>query len=224
MPQVLSERKEAIRIEMADKASVKDASIRDRRIARTHAALRAGLIELIEEQGLDNISVGDLCAAANITRGTFYNHFKDKDTLVRALEDEVIAGLDVFQERMADLSLPALAKTIALKQPLGLLVEMFEYLYSEADLLQALFSSGGDASFGPRLRDSICTNLVQSILNKKYRNSDDSFVAYYVAFYASAYLGVIGRWVETGMQESPEEMARIAARLLFIRPGEPIKL
>ncbi len=35
---------------------------------------------------------------------------------------------------------------------------------------------------------------------------------------------VICRWIETGMEESSEEMARIAVRLLFIKPGESIKL
>ncbi len=37
--------------------------------------------------------------------------------------------------------------------------------------------------------------------------------------HASAYLGVITHWIETGMKESSEEMALIAMRLLFIRPG-----
>ena len=32
------------------------------------------------------------------------------------------------------------------------------------------------------------------------------------------------RWVEDGCPESPEAMARIAMRLLFINPGEPIEL
>lgn len=196
----------------------------DRRIARTQTALRDALVALVEERGLDAISVGDICSAANITRGTFYNHFKDKDALVCAFEDEVIEGLDIFQERMAKLSLPELAKSVALKQPLPLLVEMFDYLRGEAPFLHAMLGNGGDAAFAPRIRDSVCTNLVQSILHKRYRESTDPFVGYYVAFYASAYLGMIMRWIETGMAETSEDMARIAQRLLFIKPGESIKL
>lgn len=196
----------------------------DRRVVRTQAALRDALIQLVEEKGLDAISVGDLCAAADITRGTFYNHFKDKEALVASCEDAFIAGLDVFQERMANLSLLELGKTVALKQPLPLLVEMFDYLRSEEAFLHAMLGVRGDAAFAPRIRDSVCTNLVHSILNKQYRTSTDPFVGYYVSFYASAYLGVIMRWVETGMQESSEDMARIAQRLLFIKPGEAIKL
>ena len=66
--------------------------------------------------------------------------------------------------------------------------------------------------------------MIQSILHERYRNDPTPFVEYYVAFFASAYLGVIQRWLETGMQEDSEEMALIAMRLFFIKPGESITL
>ncbi len=50
------------------------------------------------------------------------------------------------------------------------------------------------------------------------------FVSYYISFYASAYLGVITHWIEMGMKEDSQTMALIAMRLLFIKPGEPIRL
>ena len=70
----------------------------------------------------------------------------------------------------------------------------------------------------------MCDNFILSLLHARYRADRTAFVDYYVAFYANAYLGVICRWIETGMEESSEEMARIAVRLLFIKPGESIKL
>ena len=78
--------------------------------------------------------------------------------------------------------------------------------------------------FGPRLRDSLCTQLIESILHDRYRENPTPFVNYYVAFFASAYLGVITRWIETGMHETSQEMALISQRLLFIKPGESITL
>ena len=104
------------------------------------------------------------------------------------------------------------------------LVDLFEYLRGESDFLRAVLGSGGDVRFGPRLREAVCENLVQNILHEKYRTNPTPFVCYYVAFYAAAYLGIIARWVENGCPETPEEMARIAMRLLFITPGEPIEL
>ena len=194
----------------------------DRRITRSKRALRDALIKLMEERGFEGFSVNDLCARADLNRGTFYNHFSDKESLLAALEDEIMADLERFQGQMAELTVHSLMTYRARKKPLPFLVELFEYLREQGDFLHAVLGPGGDVRFGPRLRDSICTNLVQSILHERYRNDPSPFVGYYVAFFASAYLGVIERWIETGMQESSEEMALM--RLFFIKPGESIKL
>ena len=196
----------------------------DRRITRTKHALRQALIELMEERGLENFTVNDLCERADINRGTFYNHFHDKEELLAALEDEVFRELERFQEKLGDMSVSQILKANVLKRPVPVLVELFDYLKGQADFLHAVLDAGGDASFSPRLRDSVCTNLVQCMLHERYRGSTDPFVGYYVAFFASAYVGVISRWIETGMRESSEEMSTIAVRLLFIKPGESIKL
>ena len=178
----------------------------------------------MEERGFDGFSVNDLCARADLNRGTFYNHFRDKDALLATLEDEVVADLDRLQERMQDLTVRKLLAYRARRQPLPLLVDLFDYLRDQGDFLHAVLGPGGDVRFGPRLRDAVCTNLIQSILHERYRNNPEPFVQYYVAFFASAYLGVIQRWIETGMRESSEEMALIAMRLFFIKPGESITL
>ena len=93
-----------------------------------------------------------------------------------------------------------------------------------SDFLHAVLGPGGDVRFGPRLREAVCENLVQNILHEKYRDNPTVFVEYYVAFYAAAYLGIIAHWIERGCPESSETMARIAMRLLFIKPGESIEL
>ena len=196
----------------------------DRRITRSKRALRGALIALIEERGLDAITVNDLCERADLNRGTFYNHFHDKENLLTALENEVLAEVALLQARMQSVTLGDMLAFRVAGRPVPVLVDLFEYLREESDFLRAVLGSGGDVRFGPRLREAVCENLVQNILHEKYRTNPTPFVCYYVAFYASAYLGIIARWVENGCPETPEEMARIAMRLLFITPGEPIEL
>ena len=196
----------------------------DRRITRSKRALRGALIALIEERGLDAITVNDLCERADLNRGTFYNHFHDKENLLTALENEVLAEVALLQARMQSVTLGDMLAFRVAGRPVPVLVDLFEYLRGESDFLRAVLGSGGDVRFGPRLREAVCENLVQNILHEKYRTNPTPFVCYYVAFYASAYLGIIARWVENGCPETPEEMARIAMRLLVITPGEPIEL
>lgn len=199
-------------------------SFQDRRIVKSKKALRSALISLMETKGFEAITVNDLCSAADLNRGTFYNHFSDKEDLLATLEDEVMDDISRIQSEMGTLAVRDVMAYCVAKKPLPFLITLFDYLREQGDFFHAVLGPGGDSRFGSRLRDSVCTNLIQGVLHKKYRNDPDPFVGYYLSFYASAYLGVITRWIETGMKEDSEQMARIAMRLLFIKPGEPIRL
>ena len=196
----------------------------DRRIVRSKRALRSALISLMESKGFEAITVNDLCGAADLNRGTFYNHFSDKEHLLLSFEDEIMNDILRIQNEMSVLSVKDVMAYCVSKKPLPFLVSLFDYLRGQGDFLHAVLGPGGDPGFGPRLRDSFCTTLIQGVLHEKYRNDPDPFVSYNISFYASAYLGVITHWVETGMKEDSKTMALIAMRLLFIKPGEPIRL
>ncbi len=221
----VADEKEDVRLARCDDVcGVGEDAVVDRRIARTKRALRTALIDLIEERGIEGFTVNDLCVRADLNRGTFYNHFRDKEDLLATFEDEVMDGLHLLSDRINKLTLADLAKIKIASEPLPLFVDLFEYLHDQSDFLHAVLSAGGDAKFVRHLRETLCTDIIWRLLHKRYRNNPTSFVNYYVSFYASAYLGVIIRWLDSGMKEDPEEMARIAIRLLFIKPGESIKL
>lgn len=61
----------------------------DRRVARTHEALREALIELILDRGWDEIGVQDICDLANVGRSTFYMHFSSKEKLLSGAFDDL---------------------------------------------------------------------------------------------------------------------------------------
>lgn len=199
-------------------------AVEDRRITRSKRALRDALVELIEERGLTNFSASDLCARADLNRGTLYNNFGDMEGLLAALEDDIMDDLENLQSCMQQLSLKDVLRYRVNKKPMPFLVKLFDYLREQGDFLHAIMGPKGDPSFGPRVRDAVCTEIIQTILHERYRNDPSPFVQYYVAFYASAYLGVITHWIETGMKESSQEMALVAMRLFFIKPGDPIRL
>lgn len=196
----------------------------DRRIVRSKRALRHALVRLMEEQSFDAISVNDLCECADLNRGTFYNHYKDKESLLLAWEDEIIADLECLRLDLERISILELMTALAEKQPLPQLVALFAYLKTQGAFLHAVLGEHGDGRFSARLRDCICVDFVWSVLHEKYRQDRSPLVEYYVSFYANAYLGIIEHWIAGEMKESPDEMALIALRLFFIKPGESIVL
>ena len=47
-----------------------------------------------------------------------------------------------------------------------------------------------------------------------------TFFDYYLSYVVAAEMGIIVRWFETGLAESPETMARIMTVVAFVRPGD----
>ena len=94
----------------------------DRRIAKTKILLENSLIKLMIEKGFDKISIKDLCEEADINRGTFYLHYKDKYDLLEQKEDEILKGFikivtNIVEEHPKDFILPANKEILLLFLP-----------------------------------------------------------------------------------------------------------
>lgn len=61
------------------------ASRTDRRRVRNRAAIFRAAEALFAERGIDGVSVDEIVGAADLAKGTFYNHFADKDALAREI-------------------------------------------------------------------------------------------------------------------------------------------
>src|SRR5262245_65473884 len=65
----------------------------DRRVRRTRRLLGEGLLELVAEKGYDRVTVQDVIGRADLSRATFYAHFRDKDALLGSGLDDLEEGL-----------------------------------------------------------------------------------------------------------------------------------
>ncbi len=63
----------------------------DRRRARTRAALLQAGESLFAAHSVDAVSIDDIVLAADVAKGSFYNHFADKEALARAIAGAVRA-------------------------------------------------------------------------------------------------------------------------------------
>ena len=73
---------------MASKASPSPANPSPR-AARTRAALIAAGFELLVERPIDAIPIDDVVAKAGVAKGSFFNHFADKQDFANAIATEV---------------------------------------------------------------------------------------------------------------------------------------
>jgi AcrR family transcriptional regulator len=69
------------------------------RAARTRAALIGAGRRLYSERPVDAVTVDDIVQAAAVGKGSFYNHFTDRDALVRAISSEIRATVEAAVTR-----------------------------------------------------------------------------------------------------------------------------
>ena len=65
----------------------------DRRRARTRQALIEAARDLIAENGVGGLRVGEITERADVALGSFYNHFDSKDEVVEAIVAETIGSI-----------------------------------------------------------------------------------------------------------------------------------
>jgi len=64
----------------------------DRRRSNTRAALLRAGQTLFADRAVDGVTIDDIVQAAAVAKGSFYNHFSDKDGLARAIAVQVRAA------------------------------------------------------------------------------------------------------------------------------------
>jgi AcrR family transcriptional regulator len=68
---------------------MEDVSI-DRRVRRTRARLHDAVVELVADKGYQAVTVEHILERADVTRATFYTHFRDKEHLLASVADELV--------------------------------------------------------------------------------------------------------------------------------------
>ena len=76
-------------------------SRRERRRLEVRARVLDAAWELFESQGYDTTTVAEICKRADIAYGTFFNHFTEKQDVLRMMADQAISRLEEMLEDLA---------------------------------------------------------------------------------------------------------------------------
>jgi len=183
----------------------------DRRIRKTRALLVQGLIHLLQQKDIKDISVKELTDMVDINRGTFYLHYSDIYDMINTIED------DMFRE-FSDILDKDLNNTLDNTSYSAVLLDLFLFLDHNREITRVLIGPHGDLTFVNKLKDLIKTRLI-SIMSM-YR--DDPNFEINFAFVVSGYTGVFESWLLSDHPQSPEYMAEICSKMIQVNPVAPI--
>ena len=164
--------------------------VENRKIRYSKMVIRDSLIELMKTKSILNVSIKDICELADISRSTFYAHYKDQYDLLRHIEEETLAYLEDMLNRYKDKH--------SKKETAQMVEEMLTYMANNGNSIQVLLSENGDLAFQKKLFEHFTNhNLVTNYFSDKQQ--DDETKKYYSVFLINGYIGLIQHWLKTGM-------------------------
>ena len=183
----------------------KPARAQNARVKRTKAALYESLASLMLEKNVNAITVRELTSRANINRATFYIHYKDIDDMICQVRKEILDDFSVV--------LNTHHTEVSGERPHSMLCDMFRFLERHASICKAFLGTHGDAEFISLLRNKLLDKCVTDWA-KLFPSHPIAYVPeYFSVFVVTGCIGLFEHWIDTGMHQTPEEMAYMADQM-----------
>jgi AcrR family transcriptional regulator len=155
------------------------------------------MVELLQTDPLEEITVSQLCQRANIPRKTFYRYFDTKEDILAFLAERVYYYAKLSWEGHTTTELTTC-------------VAMFRFWEEHSKLLYALF--------GGKWVSVAHTRIVQLALEEELHSeantsTQELWAARHV-FWISGFVGLMRYWIKDGMTQPSEEMGRLFYHLM----------
>lgn len=174
----------------------------NRSVRNTKAKLRASMLALMQQKPVKEITVKELADLANMNRGTFYFHYTDIYALLETMEDEFFTEFDRVS-----------SSQIKIGGAFEYLMAIFDFLGANAEFCRAFLGPNGDTAFVERVKYLVDAKCSAFWRNAAPQGSQERFNLYN-AFIINGCVGVIQKWLEGGMKETPEEIAQLIATIV----------
>ena len=171
---------------------MRDSPSENTQISNSKRWITLALIDLLSEEDLDSISVTALCKRAGVGRQTFYRHFSSlSDVLIKELNRNFAVFMSKVRQAYRDNPAPGLIELMA-----------FEYWYKN-ELILVLVKH-------PACRELLADGIAatRALVERRFDLFDQE-EPYLLKYRIGGLMSVFFSWVENGMVESPEHMAKI---------------
>ena len=163
----------------------------DRRVKRTKARLREGLLRLLLEKQYDEISVQNILDAADVSRSAFYKHYQDKDDLLLSGMPDNVIHFGHMDE-------------VALIPPV---TPVFAHVSEGQAWLAAMRGTAVMQLINERSRQRMVENWLAHFERVEAAGLGRLEPAGPLAFYLTGALwALLGWWIQDGMRQEPTAM------------------
>lgn len=151
--------------------------------------------QLVTMKEFEKLTVAEICEQANVSRKTFYTHFKDKNDII---EQIVLHSLSQpFKEMRKLYTLHDLPSTLLMEW-------LYQRIYEDKEFYANISSFTGQNSLQEFVLKHT-TEMLETILESVDMSEVDK--EYTVYFYAASHTLLLIKWICDGMIISPKKMA-----------------
>ena len=179
----------------------------DRRVQRTRELIQKALMELINEQRYDAITIQDIVNRANVGRTTFYLHYNSKDELFMSCHEAVVRDFHIGALH------PLSREELLSPEPPAGITLAYQHLEGARALLYSLFQGKDGLLILRRFRDWNAQEI-ESNLRTSFAERDSAIPLDVLANYlAGAQITLVQWWLEKRQPHTPEALAQTFHRL-----------
>ena len=167
----------------------------DRRTKYSLRVIRAAMFELLETKPLDAVTVTDICALADVNRGTFYKYYRDVYDLFEKTEDEFIDNIHTLFEKneATGSNIPDFFK------------DVFHILSENKELVKVAKNREFAEQFTKKLLGFVLPQIKQLIINAD-PNADEEKIRFLSEYIMGGCTRVVAVWIGDNMQIPAEHM------------------
>ncbi len=141
-----------------------------RDVIKNKKAILQGYIDMTSKKIIDKITVSDVIKQANVSRATFYAHYKDINALKEQFETD-------FMQMMMHLNEESISTLF--QQPDQSVYNIFCTFDKNKKMIRALSGNGSSESFFLRFKEAL-KKEIQNAMNRKEKKGE-SIVAFTIA-------------------------------------------
>lgn len=172
---------------------------------RSKSLIKKALAKLIHEKDISKITVSDIIREADISRGTFYAHFSDINSVVEQIECEEVQKLMDFVDRFK-------VESAVDNTPL-FINKVCDYLYRDMEYYKMLANSKILNNFISRLVNIYYDSLIE-VMNVKGSPEEQNKANIYLLYITSGAKDVLIAWLNGDLKGTPAEISEILGDLI----------
>ncbi|MBQ6411931.1 MAG: TetR/AcrR family transcriptional regulator C-terminal domain-containing protein [Ruminococcus sp.] len=177
----------------------------DRRVVKTKHAIKEAFAKLLTQKDINDITISDIAAEANINRKTFYNYYSGIYEVVGEIEDDIV--------RLIDKEVTGIGFQNSLQSPYLIFEKLTKVINTDTDFFGYLLGMNANVSLESKIADLLKSKFKMFVLQDV--EISELRLNLMTEFIISGMVAVYRRWFNSDRSEPIETISEEMKLLAF---------